>query len=333
LDQFFASRNIFDNPLIKDPDEAIEAMSQLLQTYKTDPIPTENANCDKEPGIHREVAMIDGDDEPGHRANIVQRLTALVGDGNGDGPIDRDENGNGGARGGRAPVLARIVVDDPNVPIGITISLSRTCTHEVLEQIRAAATARLTNLTINVREYNRTVERVISPVSARLVTNEFFGPMLGGVLERLEMIVKSANDSEVSAHYHSELDDLPIELFRVYKTLSVLKLGQQRNRVWSIYRTINLVKLNEHWADVQFHLEEGTAAGLAMMEHFPPPRRGVTRVGRAKTALCEMLGMTRDAWDNQMQASVIPAALVRMFGRGSVLFMKGGPSGYVQLFD
>jgi len=67
------------------------------------------------------------------------------------------------------------------IPIGITISLSRVCTSEVLKNIWAAATIRLAGRCINVRKNNRVNSYNISAANACDITSKFFRPMLGGL--------------------------------------------------------------------------------------------------------------------------------------------------------
>ncbi|KAK4451115.1 hypothetical protein QBC34DRAFT_378440 [Podospora aff. communis PSN243] len=243
--------------------------------------------------------------------------------------------GDDAADGSNAAAQRPTPTVDSGVPLGIRYALSSTCKHQELEAIRTAAIVAMTNMVITIREKSQQVSKALSAADALKIANKFFSmEMLGGVHKRLSIIVRIAQSQNIALESlnPSQQRGLPTPMQAVFDSLAHLSSVRPRNSIASICHTINLVKFNEGWNDCLFHMSEGTPIGQEIISMLPPASVGKTRASRAKAILLEMLKMESTEWHSLMQASQIPTAMANIFGRGSVLFLKGGLSGNRNLF-
>ncbi|KAK4448773.1 hypothetical protein QBC34DRAFT_426208 [Podospora aff. communis PSN243] len=273
VDRFFDKHNLNNNPDIAHPEHLAAAMANtvLVRLRRRDD----------------QTTLADDQAHPFQQGN----------------PKSHPGDGSGGDDAGNpANSKKRRIGRDPDIPLGIKIALSKDCTSDLLEEIRAAAAVSLSDTKITIRDRNRNIQKVLVTPSARESTDTFFGPdMLGGLFRRLNNIIREADDynTEMLGGHCDICDDLkellsryhlPSEIEMVCRSLAHLNVASahqpELDSLGSVLYIMHLVRLNNAWAEGLQSLSRGNTAWLERINMLP--QRG-TNSSQLKEKICGMM--------------------------------------------
>lgn len=87
---------------------------------------------------------------------------------------------------------------------------------------------------------------------------------------------------------------------------------------------MQLVAFRNHWDRIKTSIITEGPQRDEIIGYIEQPKRGRNLVSYAKGIICAKLDITSARFNSLYQASHIPAAMVKSFGWGSILFMPKG---------
>ncbi|KAK4156662.1 hypothetical protein C8A00DRAFT_30422 [Chaetomidium leptoderma] len=160
---------------------------------------------------------------------------------------------------------------------------------------------------ISVTKNNRVTEATLTTSQAYDIVNVFF--------------------SEMFCTTHKRIQDIAIQ--DVFNSLSAIARRDTPSTLDYLVQNIDNVKLRNSWEQVRVSLATGDKSSRQYIDYLGlgTPTRGKTFISLAKKALCEEVGISTYKFESYLRNSIVPAALTRHFGPGSLLFFPNNMSG------
>ncbi|KAK5655052.1 hypothetical protein OQA88_5951 [Cercophora sp. LCS_1] len=200
-----------------------------------------------------------------------------------------------------------------------------------LEDLRTTACNALTGHAVTVSHRNTTKVHLLTQGEAFEITMTFFRTMVGGLLARVTGVIGHAKHYNMSirAEALGDNQDIPEALRAVFKSLTALTFsGDGLNTIQGIGYQLALVSFNRNWERVKESIQQDNAMGREILTYISQPGRK-SKVSLAKAVLCEELGITSHKFDTLYKSRHVPAAMVSVFGKGAIMYLRKGTSGRV----
>ena len=219
--------------------------------------------------------------------------------------------------------------EETALQFSVPLDIDTRCTHRHLERIAHRAFNALNGNTISVTIRQRPTPITLTTQQAQKVVTTFFQEMLGTTMNRLCDIVEYANaySAAMSATAATVGVQTPRPLQRIYANISILATEDLPHTFHYLRRNIRLVNLCADWQHIRRSLANMDADGRDIVKYLQLPSRGVTNISLAKKALCDHAGISYHKFGDYLRSASVPAALVKHFGFGALLFCPNNTGG------